>query len=188
MLKSFVKKRIIIIFSLLAMLLLSSGFIAQQLSSEQLEIEKLIKNAVNTTKSINQLPDQFLSNPNEKIPRQVKEKMYEKISFEFNKIYSSDSEILKRRIDSLKGTISWQESDNFRALGGGIKKVENLIININGNNATANVDITSFVKIKESNGKIFTPEGSSHYKFNLVKEENTWKISEEIFDVTSGAP
>jgi len=38
----------------------------------------------------------------------------------------------------------------------------------------------------ESNGQIFTPEGTNHYRFSLVKEDGRWKISKEEFEVLPG--
>ncbi|MDI6816584.1 MAG: nuclear transport factor 2 family protein [Actinomycetota bacterium] len=162
------------------------GFITVESAKNMAEIEKVIRASVVAAKTLTQLPEPYCSDTEGKIPEKVKQEMFDKISAKYNEIYSSGSEIQGIRLENLRNSVVGQEADNFRSLGGGIKSFENMAISLDGDEATAEVDMTTFARLRESNGRIFTPEATAHYKFSLVKEDGRWKISKEEFDVLPG--
>ncbi|MBE0446908.1 MAG: DUF4101 domain-containing protein [Actinobacteria bacterium] len=162
------------------------GFISAEKVANMAEIEKVIKESVTYAVTAGTLPEPFCSDTKGKIPDHIKQKVFDEITKKCNEMYSSDSELLKRRLESYKGGVSWQDRDYFRALGGGIRKIENLTISIDGDRATAEADITKYTKLIESDGSVHTPEGTAHYKFSLIKEDGRWKIADEEFGVFPG--
>jgi len=182
-------KAIKIVLSIIAVVIAASGllgFISLENARDMAEIEKVIKESVIADHILPILPEPYCSDPKGKIPAHVKQVMFDKITAKYNEIYTSDSAIKKSRIECLKNAVSGQEPDNFRELDGGIKKFDNLIINLNGDRATAEADIRTYARGKGPDGKISTPEGTAHYRFSFAKEAGCWKISYEEFNFLPG--
>lgn len=162
------------------------GFISLDNAKDMAEIEKIMKESVVADHTLPILPEPYCSDPKIKIPENVKQMMFDKITAKYNELYTSDSEIKKSRIECLKNVVSGQESNNFRELGGGIKKFDNLIINLNGDKATAEADVRTYARGKGPDGRIYEPEGTCHYRFTFAKEDGRWKISYVEFNFLPG--
>lgn len=88
------------------------GFISLENAKDMAEIEKVMKESVIVDHVLPILPEPYCSDPKIKIPKNVKQMMFDKITAKYDEIYTSDSVIKKSRIECLKNAVSGQESDN----------------------------------------------------------------------------
>lgn len=164
----------------------SIGFVEKDTADDIAKIKHVILKSVEMSQSLPQLPEAYSSTTNTEIPDKVKKMMYDKITSSLTEIYSAKSPILTNRINVLQGAIDAQSKEKFRSQGGGIRKFENFQVNINGDEATAEIDIRTWAKLIDDKGKAFTPENTAHYLFTLVKEDKQWKITGEEFKFLPG--
>ncbi|MDI6815978.1 MAG: nuclear transport factor 2 family protein [Actinomycetota bacterium] len=182
----FIKVIIGVLFASIA-ILSAVGFNSFENAKNTAEIEKLIKESVICAQTLSQLPEPFLSNNKGNVPGEIKQKMFDKITAKYDEIYSTGSDLQKRRIESLKADVLGQEKDHFRSLGGGIDKIENLVVMLDGDQATAEADISTYAKLREADGKEYKPSSTAHYKFSFINEDGRWKITKEEFEVVPGS-
>jgi hypothetical protein len=180
-------KVIISILAASTMILCAVGFNSIENAKNTAEIEKLVKESVVSAQTLSQMPEPFLTDNKGNVPEDVKQKIFDKIAAKYDEIYSSGSDLQKRRVESLKADVVGQEKDHFRSLGGGIDKIENLVVTLDGNQAAAEADISSYAKLREADGKVYRPASTAHYKFSFIVEDGRWKITKEEFEVAPGS-
>jgi len=178
---------LLISFVVFLIAIVNIGFINKDEAREISQIRNIILDAIESTQSLPQLPEPYNLNSNIAVPENIISKHREKIISTLKIYYSDKSPVLKRKTESLILAVESQNNlnDDFRSLGGGVEKIENLNVDFNGNEAVAEADLTVWAKIYE-NGKIYTPRGKEHYVFTLTKENGIWKIVDEQFNFLPG--
>lgn len=160
----------------------SLGFINQSNAADVSAIQNVITKGVDTFGNVHVLPAPQVSSL-EKIPDNVKQKMSDKYSTELSKYYNGP--LLTERINQCKGGLEFQEGNKFRVKDGGVKKVENFKVTIDGDKATAEADITRWVKMYDQRGDNQSQD-TAHFTFNLNKIDGQWKITAEDWTYLPG--
>ena len=158
-------------------------------AKDEAEIKDVITRAVDKTHNVYILPQLYNSLPDEKIPDNIKQAQFAKITDELADVYSGG--LLKTRIDQMQGAIEGQELQKFRVTDGGVKKAENIKIDVDEEKAYVEADIWTWVKffdnkITINKKKTGISESGKHYTFILAKEEGKWKIISEAFNHLPG--
>jgi len=148
-------------------------------SPDVAEIKRVMLKAIETNQSLGQLPEPYCSNPQNRVPDEIKRIAIEKVKPAVSTYYSLQSPLFEKRVQELQDSINAQDLHNYRVLGAGISKYKNVKIKVHGDTAIADADIWIWLKGIEQSNKVYSPDNGLHFQFTLVKEEDKWKIADE---------
>lgn len=149
----------------------------QQLRDEQ-EIKDVVVKAFELTHGgSTMLPEPYLSEPTTEVPSDVSGMLHESVIASLSEVYSDQSPILQNRIELMQREIDRQGPNGYRDLGGGMRWIRNVSIQVNGDTAVFEADIRGWGQFI-MDGKTFTPENTAHERYTLVREEGAWKITD----------
>ncbi len=183
-------------FKLVALICLTSimcifgvvGFTSNANDKDVNSIQKVVVKAIELDQTLPIMQGDFSKNDN-KMTDNAKSEHKKYIVDELTKVYSSSSQILAQRISQMGGTIDVQEKQHFRAEDGGVKSPEFLSVTVNGDNAVAELNATTWSKFTEyvdGKSKSFTPENRAKYTCTLVNEDGAWKVTGVTLDFLPG--
>ncbi len=143
------------------------------------EIKKVVLRAVDMTHGgTTKLPQPYSSDASAEVPADVRTMMHKRALSSLREVYSGESTILSDRVEQMQNEIDKQRDNGYRDLGGGMRFIRNLTIQVNGDTAVAEADIRTWSRFVYE-GKTFTPEATAHRRFNLAREAGTWKVTDE---------
>lgn len=177
---------VVIVAALLIVLMATMGNQDMQLLKDQQEIERVVVRAYELTSGgTTMLPEPYFSDPTTAVPDEVVAQMNDRARESLSEVYSKDSRRLKTRVELSQREVARQEPGGFRDLGGGMRWMKNVTIEVNGDRAVFEADIRGWSKFIEQ-GRTFTPEATAHHRYVLVREDGTWKIAHEEFAFLPG--
>lgn len=161
----------------IAVLASTMGAKDKQLMRDEQEIQSVvIKEFELTHGGSTMLPEPYRSDPATDVPAAVSDMLQEGVITSLSEVYSDQSPILKSRIELMQREIDRQGSNGYRDLGGGMRWIRNVAIQVNGDTAVFEADIRGWGRFTME-GKTFTPENTAHERYTLVREDGTWKIT-----------
>lgn len=119
-------------------------------------------------------PDADMGKDN--IPESTIQDMHNKKTDLVNKIFTGNYKLIAQDlVDN-----NFKEELYKKSLGGGVNSVKINSLTVDGNNATANADVSKYIKVKLiKDGKTYSgkAEGTSNYTFYFTQDNGQWKIS-----------
>lgn len=141
-----------VLIALLALTVITTtGADRNALKDDEREIKATVIRAYELTHgSATALPPPFLTDMTARVPDDVWVKMREDVLSSAQEVYSASSPLLSLRVEQLQGVVDSQAEaqvsvkgrKDFCDLGGGIRSIENLDIQVDGDSAVVEADIT----------------------------------------------
>jgi hypothetical protein len=175
----------VLIVAVVVLLTSLMGAESENIARDKEEIDHVITRAFElihggTTK----LPEPYCSDSTVRVPEEVEAQVLEQAASDLAEVYSAASPLLEKYILLSEGVVEAQdveqESERIRDLGGAVLAKRNVSIEVDGDSAVAEADISSWSGIMIK-GEEFRPEGVTRCRYTLAREGGVWKITEEEF-------
>lgn len=177
---------VLLIAALAAVLAVTMGAQDKNLAKDRNDIKAVVLRAFDLTHGgTTKLPQAYSADTSIPVPAAVKDVMHKNALSSLQDVYSANSPILADRVELMQREIDKQGDNGYRDLGGGMRFVRNLTIQVDGDSAVAEADIRAWSTFV-AEGKTFTPENTAHYRFTLAREGSCWKIIGEEFAFLPG--
>jgi len=177
---------VLLIAAIAVVLTATMGAEDENLAKDRNDIKTVVLRAFDLTHGgTTKLPQPYSTDASSPVPAAVKGMMHKNALSSLQDVYSANSPILADRVELMQREIDKQGDNGYRDLGGGMRFIRNLTIQVDGDSAVAEADIRAWSTFI-AEGKKFTPENTAHYRFTLAREAAAWKITDEEFTFLPG--